>query len=60
MRALADDREITATLGAPCVGRGGGLARLGSCAAVGAAAVELVGLDIVGLTFLVIRPWPPR
>jgi ABC-type uncharacterized transport system permease subunit len=56
MRALADDREITATLGVP-VRRVEAAAWLGSglvCGAAGLLLSNLVGLDIVGLTFLVI------
>ena len=56
MRALADDREITAMLGVP-VRRVEAAAWLGSgliCGASGLLLANLVGLDIVGLTFLVI------
>ena len=56
MRALADDREVTATLGVP-VRRVEAAAWLGSglvCGASGLLLSNLVGLDIVGLTFLVI------
>jgi branched-chain amino acid transport system permease protein len=56
MRALADDREITATLGVP-VRRVEAVAWLGSGLIAGAAGLllaDLVGLDAVGLTFLVI------
>jgi branched-chain amino acid transport system permease protein len=56
MRALADDREITATLGVP-VRRVEAAAWLGSglvCGSAGLLLSNLVGLDIVGLTFLVI------
>lgn len=56
MRALANDREITATLGVP-VRRVEAAAWLGSglvCGASGLLLSNLVGLDIVGLTFLVI------
>jgi len=56
MRALADDREITATLGVP-VRRVEAAAWLGSgivCGGAGLLLSNLVGLDIVGLTFLVI------
>ena len=55
MRALANDREITAMLGVPVrrVEAAPGSAR-GSCAASGLLLGNLVGLDIVGLTFLVI------
>jgi branched-chain amino acid transport system permease protein len=56
MRALADDREITSTLGVP-VRRVEAVAWLGSGLIAGAAGLllsELVGLDPVGLTFLVI------
>ena len=56
MRALANDREITATLGVP-VRRVEAIAWLGSgllCGTAGLLLANLVGLDIVGLTFLVI------
>ncbi|HEX6762501.1 MAG TPA: branched-chain amino acid ABC transporter permease [Gaiellaceae bacterium] len=56
MRALADDREITATLGVP-VRRVEAAAWLGSGLLAGAAGLllsDLVGLDPVNLTFLVI------
>jgi branched-chain amino acid transport system permease protein len=56
MRALANDREITATLGVP-VRRVEAAAWLGSglvCGASGLLLSNLVGLDPVGLTFLVI------
>ena len=56
MRALANDREITATLGVP-VRRVEAAAWLGSgllCGGAGLLLSNLVGLDIVGLTFLVI------
>jgi branched-chain amino acid transport system permease protein len=56
MRALANDREITATLGVP-VRRVEAAAWLGSglvCGAAGLLLSNLVGLDIAGLTFLVI------
>jgi branched-chain amino acid transport system permease protein len=56
MRALADDREITATLGVP-VRRVEAAAWLGSglvCGTAGLLLANLVGLDIAGLTFLVI------
>jgi len=56
MRALANDREITAMLGVP-VRRVEAAAWLGSglvCGAAGLLLSNLVGLDIVGLTFLVI------
>ena len=56
MRALADDREITAMLGVP-VRRVEAAAWFGSgliCGASGLLLANLVGLDIVGLTFLVI------
>ena len=56
MRALADDREITATLGVP-VRRVEAAAWLGSGLLAGAAGLllsDLVGLDAVNLTFLVI------
>jgi branched-chain amino acid transport system permease protein len=56
MRALADDRDIAATLGVP-VRRVEAAAWLGSglvCGATGLLLSNLVGLDIVGLTFLVI------
>jgi branched-chain amino acid transport system permease protein len=56
MRALADDREITATLGVP-VRRVEAAAWLGSGLIAGGAGLllsDLVGLDSVGLTFLVI------
>lgn len=56
MRALADDREITSTLGVP-VRRVEAVAWLGSGLIAGAAGLllsDLVGLDPVGLTFLVI------
>jgi branched-chain amino acid transport system permease protein len=56
MRALADDREITATLGVP-VRRVEALAWLGSGLIAGAAGLllsDLVGLDAVNLTFLII------
>jgi branched-chain amino acid transport system permease protein len=56
MRALANDREITAMLGVP-VRRVEAAAWFGSgilCGAAGLLLSNLVGLDIVGLTFLVI------
>jgi branched-chain amino acid transport system permease protein len=56
MRALADDREITAMLGVP-VRRVEATAWLGSgliCGTAGLLLANLVGLDIAGLTFLVI------
>jgi branched-chain amino acid transport system permease protein len=56
MRALANDREITATLGVP-VRRVEAAAWFGSglvCGASGLLLSNLVGLDIAGLTFLVI------
>jgi branched-chain amino acid transport system permease protein len=56
MRALADDREITAMLGVP-VRRVEAAAWLGSgivCGISGVLLGDLVGLDIVGVTFLVI------
>ena len=56
MRALANDREITAMLGVP-VRRVEAAAWLGSgliCGTAGLLLANLVGLDIVGLTFLVI------
>jgi branched-chain amino acid transport system permease protein len=56
MRSLANDREITATLGVP-VRRVEAAAWLGSgllCGASGLLLSNLVGLDIAGLTFLVI------
>ena len=56
MRALADDREITSTLGVP-VRRVEAVAWLGSGLIAGAAGLllsDLVGLDAVNLTFLVI------
>jgi branched-chain amino acid transport system permease protein len=56
MRALANDREITATLGVP-VRRVEAAAWFGSglvCGGAGLLLSNLVGLDIVGLTFLVI------
>lgn len=56
MRALANDREITAMLGVP-IRRVEAAAWLGSgilCGAAGLLLANLVGLDIVGLTFLVI------
>lgn len=56
MRALADDREITAMLGVP-VRRVEASAWLGSgliCGFAGLLLANLVGLDIAGLTFLVI------
>jgi branched-chain amino acid transport system permease protein len=56
MRALADDREITATLGVP-VRRVEAIAWLGSGLLAGAAGVllaDLAGLDAVNLTFLVV------
>lgn len=56
MRALADDREITSTLGVP-VRRVEAVAWLGSGLLAGAAGVllaDLVGLDSVTLTFLVV------
>jgi branched-chain amino acid transport system permease protein len=56
MRALANDREITATLGVP-VRRVEAAAWLGSglvCGAAGLLLSNLVGLDPIGLTFLVI------
>jgi branched-chain amino acid transport system permease protein len=56
MRALADDREITAMLGVP-VRRVEAAAWFGSgliCGTAGLLLANLIGLDIVGLTFLVI------
>ena len=56
MRALANDREITAMLGVP-VRRVEAAAWFGSglvCGTAGLLLSNLVGLDIVGLTFLVI------
>jgi branched-chain amino acid transport system permease protein len=56
MRALADDREITATLGVP-VRRVEAVAWLGSglmCGISGLLLSNLLGLDIVTLTFFVI------
>ena len=56
MRALANDREITAMLGVP-VRRVEAAAWFGSgivCGAAGLLLSNLVGLDIVGLSFLVI------
>jgi branched-chain amino acid transport system permease protein len=56
MRALADDREITSTLGVP-VRRVEAVAWLGSGLIAGAAGLllsDLVGLDAVNLTFLII------
>ena len=56
MRALANDREITAMLGVP-VRRVEAAAWFGSglvCGMAGLLLSNLVGLDIVGLTFLVI------
>jgi branched-chain amino acid transport system permease protein len=56
MRALADDREITATLGVP-VRRVEAAAWLGSglvCGASGLLLANLVGLEIATLTFYVI------
>jgi branched-chain amino acid transport system permease protein len=56
MRALADDREITATLGVP-VRRVEAAAWLASgliCGATGLLLSNLVGLEVVTLTFLVI------
>jgi branched-chain amino acid transport system permease protein len=56
MRALADDREITATLGVP-VRRVEAAAWFGSgliCGATGLLLSNLVGLEVVTLTFLVI------
>jgi branched-chain amino acid transport system permease protein len=56
MRAMADDREITSTLGVP-VRRVEAVAWFGSGLLAGAAGLllsDLVGLDAVGLTFLVI------
>ncbi|HXY86712.1 MAG TPA: branched-chain amino acid ABC transporter permease [Gaiellaceae bacterium] len=56
MRALADDREITSTLGVP-VRRVEAVAWLGSGVLAGFSGLllsDLVGLDAVGLTFLVI------
>jgi branched-chain amino acid transport system permease protein len=56
MRALANDREITAMLGVP-VRRVEAAAWFGSgivCGAAGLLLASLVGLDIGGLTFLVI------
>jgi branched-chain amino acid transport system permease protein len=56
MRALANDREITATLGVP-VRRVEAAAWFGSglvCGASGLLLSNLVGLDIAALTFLVI------
>ncbi len=56
MRALANDREITATLGVP-VRRVEAAAWFGSgllCGAAGLLLANLVSLDIAGLTFLVI------
>ena len=56
MRALANDREITAMLGVP-VRRVEAAAWFGSgivCGTAGLLLSNLVGLDIVGLSFLVI------
>jgi branched-chain amino acid transport system permease protein len=56
MRALANDREITSTLGVP-VRRVEAAAWFGSglvCGASGLLLSNLVGLDIAGLTFIVI------
>jgi branched-chain amino acid transport system permease protein len=56
MRALANDREITAMLGVP-VRRVEAAAWLGSgivCGISGVLLGDLVGLDIVGVTFLII------
>ena len=56
MRALANDREVTAMLGVP-VRRVEAAAWLGSglvCGLAGLLLGDLVGLDIVTLTFLVI------
>ncbi len=56
MRSLANDREVTAMLGVP-VRRVEGAAWFGSglvCGASGLLLSNLVGLDIAGLTFLVI------
>ena len=56
MRALANDREVTAMLGVP-VRRVEAAAWLGSgvvCGISGVLLGDLVGLDIVGVTFLVI------
>jgi branched-chain amino acid transport system permease protein len=56
MRSLANDREVTAMLGVP-VRRVEAAAWLGSglvCGAAGLLLSNLVGLDIAGLTFLVI------
>ncbi len=56
MRALANDREITSTLGVP-VRRVEAAAWLGSGLIAGAAGLllaDLVGLDPVGLTFLIV------
>ncbi len=56
MRALADDREITSTLGVP-VRRVEAVAWLGSGLIAGAAGLllsDLVGLDATTLTFLII------
>ena len=56
MRALADDREITSTLGVP-VRRVEAVAWLGSGLMAGAAGLllsDLIGLDAVALTFLVV------
>ena len=56
MRAMANDREITATLGVP-VRRVEAVAWLGSGLLAGAAGLllsDLVGLDPVGLTFLIV------
>ena len=56
MRALANDREITAMLGVP-VRRVEAAAWFGSglvCGIAGLLLANLVGLDIVGVTFLVI------
>ncbi len=56
MRALADDREITATLGVP-VRRVEAVAWLGSglmCGISGLLLSNLLGLDIITLTFFVI------
>jgi branched-chain amino acid transport system permease protein len=56
MRALADDREITATLGVPVrwVEASAWFVSGLLCGAAGLLLSNLVGLDIVGLTFLVI------
>ncbi len=62
MRAMANDREITATLGVP-VRRVEAAAWFGCGVLSGLAGIllaDLVALDATTLTFLVLSRWPPR